>query len=68
VSRKCIQGGFILEIPYRGSGQAFFGEKDNPYASSGADLDALIHSVLFLTPTAICFIVSLIFHVKAKEQ
>lgn len=39
----------------------------NPYASAGADLDALIHSVLFLTPTAICLILSLILHIKAKK-
>lgn len=40
----------------------------DPYASAGADLDTLIHSTLFLPPTAICFIVSLILHVKAKKQ
>jgi biotin transporter BioY len=39
----------------------------NPYASAGADLDALIHSVLFLPPTAICLILSLILHVKEKK-
>lgn len=39
----------------------------NPYASAGADLDALIHSVLFLPPTAICLILALILHVKAKK-
>ncbi len=40
----------------------------NPYASAGADLDALIHSVLFLPPTAVCLILSLILHVKAKKS
>ena len=39
----------------------------NPYASAGADLDALIHSVLFLPPTAICLILSLILHIKTKK-
>lgn len=36
----------------------------NPYASAGADLDALIHSVLFIPPTAICLILSLISYIK----
>ncbi len=39
----------------------------NTYASAGADLDALIHSVLFLPPTVICLISSLILHIKAKK-
>ncbi|WP_099468652.1 hypothetical protein [Konateibacter massiliensis] len=39
----------------------------NPYASAGADLDALINSVLFLPPTAICLILSLILYIKAKK-
>ena len=40
----------------------------NPYASAGADLDALIHSVLFLPPTAICLILSLVLHLKQKNN
>ncbi len=39
----------------------------NPYVSIGADLDALIHSVLFLPPTAVCLILSLILHIKTKK-
>lgn len=39
----------------------------NPYASAGANLDASIHSVLFLPPTAICLILSLILHKKTKK-
>jgi hypothetical protein len=39
----------------------------NPYASAGADVDALIHSVLFLPPTAIFLIISLILHIKTKK-
>ena len=39
----------------------------SPYASMGPDFDALIHSVLFLPPTAICLILSLIFHIKEKK-
>jgi len=40
----------------------------NPYASAGADLDALIHSVLFLPPTAICLILSLIIHINQRNK
>lgn len=40
----------------------------NPYASAGADLDALICSVLFLPPTVICLIASLIIRIKAKAK
>lgn len=39
----------------------------NPYASVGINLDALIHSVLFLPATAICLISSLILHIKIKN-
>lgn len=39
----------------------------NPYASAGAELDAIIHSVLFLPPAAICLIISLVLHKKAKK-
>ncbi len=38
-----------------------------PYASTGAELDALIHSILFLPPTAICLILSLILYIKSKK-
>jgi hypothetical protein len=40
----------------------------NPYASAGADLDALIHCVLFIPPTAICLILSLILHLKQNNN
>lgn len=40
----------------------------NPYASAGADLDALIHSVLFLPPTVICLLLSLIIYIKSKSK
>ncbi len=39
----------------------------NPYASAGADLDAFIHSILFLSPAVICLILSLILHIKTKK-
>ena len=40
----------------------------NPYASAGADLDALIHSVLFLPPIAICLILSLILYISKSRH
>lgn len=39
----------------------------NPYASAGADGDALIHSVLFLPPTIICLIASLVLRILSKK-
>ncbi len=39
----------------------------SPYASTGAELDAIIHSILFLPPTAICLILSLILYIKSKK-
>jgi len=40
----------------------------DPYGSVGADIYALIHSVWFLPPTAICLIFSLILHEKVEKQ
>ena len=60
--------GIVLLMCYFGGIFYFYNIQEyNPYASAGADLDALIHSVLFLTPTAICLILSLILHIKAKK-
>ncbi|MPL83820.1 hypothetical protein SDC9_29778 [bioreactor metagenome] len=39
----------------------------NPYASMGAEFDAVIHSVLFLPPTVICLILSIVLHIKTKK-
>ncbi len=39
----------------------------DPYGSVGADIDAFIHSVFFLPPSAICLILSLIVYIKAKK-
>ena len=49
--------GIVLLMCYFGGIFYFYNIQEyNPYASAGADLDALIHSVLFLPPTAICLI------------
>ncbi len=40
----------------------------SPYASAGADVDAFIHSILFLPPTVICLILSLMLHIKTKNK
>lgn len=59
--------GIVLLMCYFGGIFYFYNIQEyNPYASA-ADLDALIHSVLFLPPTAICLILSLILHIKAKK-
>lgn len=39
----------------------------SPYASAGAELDALIHSVLVLPPTIICLLSSLILYIQHKK-
>ena len=60
--------GIVLLMCYFGGIFYFYNIQEyNPYTSAGADLDALIHSVLFLPPTAICLILSLILHIKTKK-
>ena len=60
--------GIVLLMGYFGGIFYFYNIQEyNLYASAGAALDALIHSVLFLPPTAICLILSLILHIKAKK-
>jgi len=60
--------GIVLLMCYFGGIFYFYNIQEyNPFAPAGADLDALIHSVLFLPPTAICLILSLILHIKAKN-
>jgi hypothetical protein len=60
--------GIVLLMGYLGGIFYIYNiQKYNPYASAGADVDALIHSVLFLPPTAICLILSLILHIKTKK-
>ena len=60
--------GIVLSMCYFGGILYIYNiQKYNPYASAGADLDALIHSILFLPPTAICLILSFILHIKTKK-
>ena len=67
-SRILFGIGIVLLICYFGGIFYIYNIQEyNPYASAGADLDALIHSVLFLPPTAICLILSLILHIKTKK-
>ena len=67
-SRILLGIGIILLICYFvGIFYIYNIQEYNPYASAGADLDALIHSILFLPPTVICLILSLILHMKSKK-
>lgn len=69
IGPKILLGiGIVLLICYAGGIFYFYNIQEyNPYASAGADLDALIHSALFLPPTVICLIASLILHIRAKK-
>lgn len=67
-SRILLGIGIVLLMCYLGGMFYIYNIQEyNTYASTGADLDALIHSVLFLPPTVICLISSLILHIKAKK-
>jgi len=67
-SRILLGIGVVLLICYFGGIFYIYNIHEySPYASAGADLDALIHSVLFLPPIAICLILSLILHIKSKK-
>lgn len=67
-SRILLGIGIVLLMFYLGGIFYIYNIQEyNPYASAGADLDALIHSLLFLPPTVICLISSLILHIKAKK-
>ena len=67
-SRILLGIGIILLICYFGGIFYIYNIREySPYASAGADLDALIHSILFLPPTVICLILSLILHMKSKK-
>jgi predicted permease len=67
-SRILFGIGIVLLMCYIGGLLYIYNIQEyNPYASAGADLDALIHSILFLPPTAICLILSFILHIKTKK-
>lgn len=61
--------GVALLLLYVGGLIYFYNFVDySPYASAGAELDALIHSVLVLPPTIICFLSSLIIYLLHKKK
>ncbi len=60
--------GVVLLICYVGGIVYFYNFAEyNPYASAGAEADALIHSVLFLPTTIICFLSSFVLRKKSKN-
>ncbi len=67
-SRILLGIGIVLLIFYLGGIYYFYNiQVYKPYASAGPDVDALIHSILFIPPTIICLILSLILHIKDKK-
>lgn len=70
IGYKILLGvGLILLLCYLGGLFYIYKIQEyNPYYSAGADLDALIHSVLFLPPSALCLIVSLVLYIKQKSK
>lgn len=69
IKAKILFGiGMVLLMCYLGGIFYIYNVQEySPYASTGAELDVLIHSVLFLPSTAIFFILSLILHIKTKK-
>lgn len=68
-SRILFSVGVVLLICYVGGIVYFYNFAEyNPYASAGAEVDALIHSVLFLPPTIICFLSSFVLHILHKKS
>ncbi len=67
-SRILLGIGVVLSLCYVGGIlYIYYFAEYNPYASAGAEVDALIHSVLLLPPTVISFIASLILHMIYKK-
>ncbi|MDF2822501.1 MAG: hypothetical protein K0R15_2949 [Clostridiales bacterium] len=68
-SRILLGIGILLLACYVGGIIYFYNFCEyNRYASAGADTDALIHSVLLLPPTIICFVSSLILRILFKKS
>ncbi|WP_291573024.1 hypothetical protein [Clostridium sp. UBA4548] len=69
IKAKILFGiGMVLLMCYLGGIFYIYNVQEySPYASTGAELDALIHSILFLPSTAIFLILSLILHIKTKK-
>ena len=69
VSKILLIIGIVLLVCYLGGLFYIYNIQEyDPYASAGSDVDALIHSVLFLPLTTISMVASLILHLKAKKQ
>lgn len=69
VSRILLGIGIVLLTCYLGGLFYIYNIQEyDHYGSVGADIYALIHSVWFLPPTAICLILSLVLYVKAKNN
>lgn len=67
-ARLLLGIGIVLLMCYLGGLFYIYNIQEyNVYASAGADLDAIIHSILFLPPTVICLILSLIICIKTKK-
>ncbi len=68
-SRILLGIGIVLLMCYFGGLFYIYNiQQYDPYASAGADIYALIHSVLFLPPTVICLILSFILHLKQNNS
>lgn len=70
IGSKLLLGiGILLLICYFGGLFYIYNiQMYDPYASAGADINAFIHSIVFLPPTIICLILSLILHIKTKSK
>lgn len=67
--RILLAVGAILLVCYVGGLIYFYNFQEyNPYASAGADVDALILSVLLLPPVIICLLVSLVLRLLDKKS
>lgn len=68
-SKFLFIGSIVLLICYVGGIIYFYNFCEySPYASAGADLDALIHSILLLPPTIICLVSSLVLRILSKKS
>lgn len=67
-SRILLAVGSLLLVCYVGGLIYFYNFQEyNPYASAGADVDALIHSALLLPPAIICLLLSLVLRIISKK-
>lgn len=68
-SRFLLAAGIVILGCYLAGLIYFYNFREyNPYASAGADVDALIHSALFLPPAIICLLLSLVLRISHKKS